>query len=162
VKAFRILPKALDPEEDGEPVTPTRKLKRSLMLERFVDLVESMYDDREERLVTAGAGDVLAGGRTSTTPRGRGAGKRGHFRAAVVATGALLLPVPGGAQDAYVVGISAAMTGPSAVNYAPIVEGLQLYLEHLNAKGGINGKPVRLLVQDDQGEPSRAAANAKK
>jgi len=84
------------------------------------------------------------------------------FRAAVVATGALLLPVPGGAQDAYVVGISAAMTGPSAVNYAPIVEGLQLYLEHLNAKGGINGKPVRLLVQDDQGEPSRAAANAKK
>jgi len=61
VKAFRILPKALDPEEDGEPVTPTRKLKRSLMLERFVDLVESMYDDREERLVTAGAGDVLAG-----------------------------------------------------------------------------------------------------
>jgi len=61
VKAFRILPKALDPEADGEPVTPTRKLKRSLMLERFVDLVESMYDDREERLVTAGAGDVLAG-----------------------------------------------------------------------------------------------------
>ena len=84
------------------------------------------------------------------------------FRAAVVATGALFLPVPGGAQDAYVVGISAAMTGPSAVNYAPIVEGLQLYLEHLNAKGGINGKPVRLIVQDDQGEPSRAAANAKK
>jgi long-chain acyl-CoA synthetase len=26
VKAFRILPKALDPEEEGEPVTPTRKL----------------------------------------------------------------------------------------------------------------------------------------
>jgi len=84
------------------------------------------------------------------------------FPAALVATGALFLPVPGGAQEAYVVGISAAMTGPSAVNYAPIVEGLQLYLEHLNAKGGINGKPVRLIVQDDQGEPSRAAANAKK
>ncbi len=61
VKTFRILPKALDPEEEGEPVTPTRKVKRSLMLERFRDLVESMYDDREERLVAAGAGDVLAG-----------------------------------------------------------------------------------------------------
>jgi len=60
LKAFRILPKALDPEEAGEPVTPTRKLKRSLMLERFRGLVESMYDDREERLVAAGAGDVLA------------------------------------------------------------------------------------------------------
>jgi long-chain acyl-CoA synthetase len=61
VKAFRILPKALDPEEEGEPVTPTRKVKRALMLERFGDLVESMYDDREERLVAAGAGEVLAG-----------------------------------------------------------------------------------------------------
>jgi long-chain acyl-CoA synthetase len=63
VKAFRILPKALDPEEDGEPITPTRKVKRSLMLERFADLVESMYDDREERLVAAGAGNVLAEGK---------------------------------------------------------------------------------------------------
>ena len=59
IKAFRILPKALDPEEEGEPVTPTRKLKRAQMVERFRGLVESMYDDREERLVAAGAGGVL-------------------------------------------------------------------------------------------------------
>jgi long-chain acyl-CoA synthetase len=59
VKVFRILPKALDPEEEGEPVTPTRKVKRSLMLERFKELVESMYDDREERLVAAGIGQVF-------------------------------------------------------------------------------------------------------
>jgi long-chain acyl-CoA synthetase len=59
VKAFRVLPKALDPEEEGEPVTPTRKLKRTQMLERFRDLVESMYDDREERLVASGAGEVF-------------------------------------------------------------------------------------------------------
>ena len=60
IKVFRILPKALDPEEEGEPVTPTRKLKRAQMLERFRELVESMYDDREERLVAAGAGGVLS------------------------------------------------------------------------------------------------------
>jgi long-chain acyl-CoA synthetase len=59
LKAFRILPKALDPEEAGEPVTPTRKLKRARMLERFKALVESMYDDREEKLVAAGIGDAL-------------------------------------------------------------------------------------------------------
>ena len=59
LKAFRILPKALDPEEEGEPVTPTRKLKRAQMLERFKALVESMYDDREEQLVAAGVGDAL-------------------------------------------------------------------------------------------------------
>ena len=51
IKAFRILPKALDPEEEGEPVTPTRKVKRNLMYERFKTLVEDMYDDEEERLL---------------------------------------------------------------------------------------------------------------
>jgi long-chain acyl-CoA synthetase len=56
IKAFRILPKALDPEEEGEPVTPTRKVKRHLMHERFKMLIEDMYDDREERLIAATAG----------------------------------------------------------------------------------------------------------
>jgi long-chain acyl-CoA synthetase len=55
IKSFRILPKALDPEEDGEPVTPTRKVKRHLMYERFKTLVEDMYDDREEQLISAAA-----------------------------------------------------------------------------------------------------------
>jgi long-chain acyl-CoA synthetase len=58
IKSFRILPKALDPEEEDEPVTPTRKVKRKLMYERFRDLVDGMYDDSEERLIAAGAGDM--------------------------------------------------------------------------------------------------------
>lgn len=61
IKSFRILPKALDPEDEGEPMTPTRKIKRNLMYERFKVLVEGMYDDSEERLIAAGAGGVLAG-----------------------------------------------------------------------------------------------------
>jgi len=61
LKAFRILPKALDPQEEGEPVTPTRKVKRALMIERFQELVDAMYDRSEEELVAAGAGDVLGG-----------------------------------------------------------------------------------------------------
>lgn len=60
IKHFRILPKALDPEEDGEPVTPTRKVKRKQMYERFKELVESMYDDREERLLAQSIGDVVS------------------------------------------------------------------------------------------------------
>lgn len=59
VKAFRILPKALDPEEEGEPVTPTRKVKRNLMYERFKPLVEAMYDDSESRLLSEEVGDAL-------------------------------------------------------------------------------------------------------
>jgi long-chain acyl-CoA synthetase len=59
IKAFRILPKALDPEEEGEPVTPTRKVKRQLMYQRFEALVESMYDDGEDRRLTEAVGAVL-------------------------------------------------------------------------------------------------------
>lgn len=53
VKAFRLLPRELDPEQDGEPVTPTRKVKRRLMLERFGDLVDAMYASDEERRIAA-------------------------------------------------------------------------------------------------------------
>ena len=60
IKTFRILPKALDPEEEGEPVTPTRKVKRKLMYERFKPLVEGMYDDSEERLIATGIKGALA------------------------------------------------------------------------------------------------------
>ncbi len=60
IKRFRVLPKVLDPEEEGEPVTPTRKVKRKLMYERFRDLVESMYDDAEERLISDHVGPVPA------------------------------------------------------------------------------------------------------
>ena len=59
IKSFRILPKALDPEEEGEPVTPTRKVKRKLMYERFGKLIDGMYDDSEERLIAAAAAGNL-------------------------------------------------------------------------------------------------------
>ena len=60
VKTFRIIPKELDPEDEDEPITPTRKIKRELIYERFKDLVESMYSDREERLVASEVGDLLS------------------------------------------------------------------------------------------------------
>jgi long-chain acyl-CoA synthetase len=41
IRQFRLIPKELD-HEDGE-LTATQKVKRSAMLERFGDLVESMY-----------------------------------------------------------------------------------------------------------------------
>jgi long-chain acyl-CoA synthetase len=59
IKAFRILPKALDPEQEGEPITPTRKIKRDLMYDRFKSLVEDMYDDREQRLIAESAAEVV-------------------------------------------------------------------------------------------------------
>ena len=35
IKAFRIIPKVLDPEKEGELITPTRKVKREMMIKKF-------------------------------------------------------------------------------------------------------------------------------
>lgn len=45
VKKFQILPKELDPENEDDPLTPTRKVKRRLMYEKFRELVESMHEE---------------------------------------------------------------------------------------------------------------------
>ena len=83
-------------------------------------------------------------------------------RALMCALACMALAVPAQAQDAYVVGVSGALTGPSAGTNAPPIEGLRLYVDRLNSTGGINGKKIQLVVLDDSGEPSKAAVNAKR
>ena len=51
VKAFRILDRELDPEVEGEAVTATRKIKRSLLQQQFAHLIDEMYGDDEERRI---------------------------------------------------------------------------------------------------------------
>jgi ABC-type branched-subunit amino acid transport system substrate-binding protein len=75
---------------------------------------------------------------------------------------AVLIAWPATAQDAYTVGLTGALTGPPASTYAPAVEALRIYIERANAAGGINGRKVNLILQDDSAEPGKAAANAKK
>ena len=69
---------------------------------------------------------------------------------------------PALAEDAYVIGVTGALTGPVASTQAPAMEAMRIYAERVNAAGGINGKPIRVILQDDAAEPSKAAANAKK
>src|SRR6476660_8974321 len=78
------------------------------------------------------------------------------------ALAAFALALPATAQDAYVVGITAALTGPPASTYAPAVDALRIYIDRLNAAGGVNGRKINLIPQDDSAQPDKAAANAKK
>jgi branched-chain amino acid transport system substrate-binding protein len=86
--------------------------------------------------------------------------KRLMTLAAGVAAAAMLNPAV--AQDAYVVGLSGALTGPAAATYAPVIEAMRAYVDQVNGRGGVNGKPIRLVILDNQGEPSKGAADAKK
>ncbi|HEY5209075.1 MAG TPA: ABC transporter substrate-binding protein [Stellaceae bacterium] len=72
------------------------------------------------------------------------------------------LAAPAFAEDAYLVGMTAALTGPASGSYAPALTALNLYVDRVNKAGGINGHPIKLVVEDDQGQASRAAANVKK
>jgi len=84
---------------------------------------------------------------------------RSSIAAAAVVTACFSGPAL--AQD-YVVGITAALTGPPASTYAPAVDALRIYIDRLNASGGVNGKKINLVIEDDSAQPSKAAANAKK
>src|SRR5262245_35931179 len=84
-----------------------------------------------------------------------------HLVFGALAGGALAVS-PATAQDAYTVGLTGAITGPAASTYAPAIEALRLYIEGVNAAGGVNGKKINLVLQDDSAEPSKAAANAKR
>jgi branched-chain amino acid transport system substrate-binding protein len=83
-------------------------------------------------------------------------------RFVMAALAAAAIALPAAAQDAYVVGVSGALTGPAAGTNAPPIEGLRLYVDRVNAAGGVNGKKIQLIVLDDGAEPSKAAANAKR
>jgi len=91
--------------------------------------------------------------------------KQSMVRCRLVAHAALAVAAitsPALAEDAYVIGVTGALTGPVASTQAPAMEAMRIYAERVNAAGGINGKPIRVILQDDAAEPSKAAANAKK
>src|SRR5690348_5030158 len=88
--------------------------------------------------------------------------KAGRWQSVAAIAGASMVPLAAQAQNAYVVGVTAAMPGPAAATQAPVIDMLRIYVDRLNAKGGIGGHQIRLIVEDDQAEPSKAAANATK
>lgn len=58
------------------------------------------------------------------------------------------------------VGFTATLTGADAQYGVAMEQGLQLAVQQINAAGGIAGKQVKVVVRDDQGEPSNAATIA--
>ncbi|MEW6669481.1 MAG: ABC transporter substrate-binding protein [Thermodesulfobacteriota bacterium] len=66
------------------------------------------------------------------------------------------------ASDPYVVGISGTVTGGAAGTYSPLSDGFRLYVETLNAKGGIGGRKIKLVFEDNAAQGVKAGANIKR
>jgi len=63
-------------------------------------------------------------------------------------------------EKAHKIGYIADLSGPMQDNYGPILEGFQFYVKELNARGGIDGIPVQVVVRDDSLDATKAATVA--
>jgi len=77
----------------------------------------------------------------------------------IVAVAAALAPV--WALSQIVIGQTAGITGIVAAGVKETTEGAKLWLDNVNAKGGVNGQKIELLSMDDKFDPKVAAANAR-
>ncbi len=80
--------------------------------------------------------------------------------ALVLQTSAAAGAVPAGAAEPIVVGEINSRTGLLAAQGLAVAQGIQLAVDEANARGGVEGRPVRLLTRDDEGKPARAIAAA--
>jgi branched-chain amino acid transport system substrate-binding protein len=66
-----------------------------------------------------------------------------------------------GANAQILVGQTAGFTGAVAAGVKETSDGAKLYINAINAKGGVNGQKIELIALDDKFEPKLAAENAR-
>src|SRR5437868_14143510 len=80
-----------------------------------------------------------------------------------VAAAALFLGAAGAqAQDTYKIGMSAGLTGYAATVDRAWRDGVELAVDALNAKGGVLGRKLVVVVEDNKSEPQEAVTVYKK
>jgi len=65
------------------------------------------------------------------------------------------------AKEPVKVGAILAVTGPASFLGSPEAKTLEMMVEEANAKGGLAGHPIQLVVKDSQGSPEKAISFAK-
>ncbi len=75
---------------------------------------------------------------------------------------ALLLLAGAAAQAQILIGQTAGFSGPVAAGVKETTDGAKLYIDSINAKGGIGGQKIELISLDDKFDPKLAAENARK
>src|SRR6476469_7644171 len=88
---------------------------------------------------------------------------RKPFARALAALGLMTLfaAAPVHAQETVKLGLVAAMSGQSAKSGEAIVRGLSVAIDEINARGGVLGKKVELLVRDDESNPAKGVVAAR-
>jgi branched-chain amino acid transport system substrate-binding protein len=78
----------------------------------------------------------------------------------------MLVPAPWraafGEEKPYKIGSLQPLTGGAAVGGKTALVGIQMAVERINKSGGINGRPVELIVEDDESKPDVARRKSEK
>jgi branched-chain amino acid transport system substrate-binding protein len=83
-------------------------------------------------------------------------------RAVGSALAALLLAAGAAAQEPIRIGAFLSVTGPASFLGDPELKTLELYVERLNAAGGVLGRKLQLVAYDDAGDAEKARTFAKR
>ena len=88
-------------------------------------------------------------------------------RRAVVAAGVLAMAIlswsgPATAEDTIKIGVITDNTGRAAFYAKPVTQGTILGAKEINDKGGLLGKKIELLIEDDNAKPDISATKARK
>jgi ABC-type branched-subunit amino acid transport system substrate-binding protein len=73
----------------------------------------------------------------------------------------VLALAPAWALSQILIGQTAGFTGTVAAGVKETTDGARLYIDHVNAHGGVNGQKIELISMDDKFDPKLAAENAK-
>ena len=85
-----------------------------------------------------------------------------HSARAVVAASLLALASQALAQNTIRIGLITDKVGPAKAYAEPVAQGAVFAVKELNARGGLLGRQIELLVEDDQGKPDVSATAARK
>ena len=82
------------------------------------------------------------------------------FYARLAAAFVLAAVLAGVARAEVKIGAVLSVTGPASFLGDPEKKTLEMYVADINAKGGINGQPIKLFVYDDGSDPNQAPTSA--
>ncbi|PYO08653.1 MAG: ABC transporter substrate-binding protein, partial [Candidatus Rokuibacteriota bacterium] len=89
-------------------------------------------------------------------------GKRSIVLVALVLVALAALTVPGHSQSPIRIGVIEPLSGPVAASGNYVRMGAEIARDWINAKGGIAGRKVDLLIEDNKSDPKEAASAAEK
>jgi branched-chain amino acid transport system substrate-binding protein len=84
------------------------------------------------------------------------------MRKLLALTALALFALSASAQETIKVGVITDKVGPAKPYAEPATEGIAFGANEINRKGGVLGKKIELLIEDDQGRPDISAAMARK